>query len=46
MAGRALCSSEADSQNEYINGYSWNELLKSRKGEWLKLRKLLSIDKY
>lgn len=37
---------KANSQNEYLNSYSWNELLKSRKGEWIKLRKLLEVDTY
>ncbi|MCU0711213.1 MAG: thioredoxin domain-containing protein [Pirellula sp.] len=37
---------KAASQNEYLNSYSWNELLKSRKGEWIKLKKLLEIDNY
>ncbi|MFN7291099.1 MAG: thioredoxin domain-containing protein [Pirellula sp.] len=35
---------KAASKNEYLNSYSWNELLKSRKGEWNKLKKLLEAD--
>jgi hypothetical protein len=35
---------KAASNNEYFNSYSWNELLKSRKGEWNKLKKLLEVN--
>jgi hypothetical protein len=35
---------KAASKNEYLNSYSWNELLKSRKGEWIKLKKLMEVD--
>lgn len=34
------------SQNEYLNSYSWIEMVKSRKGEWLKLKKILEANPY
>lgn len=36
----------ATSQNEYLNNYSWVELIKSRKGEWIKLKKMLADNPY
>lgn len=37
---------KATSQNEYLNSYSWVELIKSRKGEWIKLKKMLEDNPY
>jgi thioredoxin-related protein/HEAT repeat protein len=37
---------KATSQNEYLNSYSWVELIKSRKGEWIKLKKILEDNRY